>query len=119
MLIPWQRIDSLKSFFFLLFQFLQRTDQISKTDLTSIDDTLKPLIKKTLGLLSNAANEYLYGSRHDGLFSIPLTSEDSDIALIDGRFKLLTSTDKIVQSLAWDELVEVANWRYDSTSIIN
>lgn len=67
----------------------------------------------------NAANEYLYGSRDYGLFSIPLASEDSDIALIDGRFKLLISTDKIIQSLSWDELVDMAYWRYQLTSILN
>lgn len=90
----------MKTFFFSSLQFLQRTDQISKTDWTNIDDALKSLIKKTLGLPSNTANEYLYGSRQDGLFCIPLASNDSDIAL-----KLLTSTDKIVQSLAWETLM--------------
>lgn len=82
MLTPWQRIDCLKSFFYRSLQFLQRTDQISKTDWSMIDNTLKPLIKKTLSLPSNSTNEYLYGSRDDGLFGIPLAAEDSDIALI-------------------------------------
>lgn len=49
-----------------------------------IDETLRPLIKKTLGLPSNAANEYLYGNKDDGLFGIPLAAEDSDIARIEG-----------------------------------
>lgn len=81
-----------------------------------IVNTLKTLIKKTLGLPSNSANEYLYGSRDDGLFGNPLAAEDSDIALIDGGFKLLTSNDKIIHKLSWDELVDVGNWRYQSAS---
>lgn len=42
--------------------------------------------------------------------------EDSDIGRIDGGYKLLTSTDSIIQYLAWSELVEIANWRYQSSA---
>lgn len=45
-----------------------------------------------------------------------MAAEDSDIEHIDGGFKLLTSTDIIVQNLAWNESVETANWRQNSTS---
>lgn len=61
-----------------------RTNQITKTDCQKIDDAIKPLIERTPGLPPNAANEYLYGARDDGLFGILLAAEDSDIALIDG-----------------------------------
>lgn len=98
-LIPVQRIDRLKTFFFLSLLFLQRTDQIPKTDRTYVDDTLKPLLKHSLVLPSNAANEYLYGSREDGFvdtdfledrrFGIPLAAGYSGIALTDGWFKLM------------------------------
>lgn len=81
-----------------------------------LDNTLKPLIKKTLSLPSNSANEFIWERRDNGLFAIPLTAEDSDIVLIDGGFKLLTSNDKIIKSLAWYELVDIANCRYQSTS---
>lgn len=60
-----------------------RTDQISKTDWSAFDDLTKPLYKKTLGLLPNAANEILYGSREDSLLGIPLAAEDFDISHID------------------------------------
>lgn len=61
-----------------------RTDQLQKTDWQSIDDSIKPLLKRTLGLPPNAANEYLYGLRDDGLFGVLLSAEISDIAIIDG-----------------------------------
>lgn len=48
-----------------------------------------------------------------------MSADNSDITLIDGGFKLLTSTDKIIQNLARDELVEIANWGYDSSSSLN
>lgn len=80
---------------------------------------MKPLLKKTLGLPSNAANEYLYGSREDGLFGTPLAAEDSDIALINAGFKLLTSNDSIIQKLAWGELDDTDSWRYESISQLN
>lgn len=55
------------------------TVQLSNFECTSIDNTLRLLIKKSLGCQSNAANGYLYGSNRDGLFEIPLAAEDSDI----------------------------------------
>lgn len=61
-----------------------RTDQITKTDWQNIEDAIKPLIKRTLGLPLNAAKENLYGARDDGFFGISLAAEDLDIALIDG-----------------------------------
>lgn len=41
---PWKRLDCLKTFFYPSLLFIMRTDQLAKT--TSI----KPLIKRTLGL---------------------------------------------------------------------
>lgn len=77
------------------------------------------MLKRTLGLQPNAANEYLYGSREDGLFGVPLAAEDSDIAIINGGFKLLTSRDHIVKDIAWAELTEEANYRMNSTRVQN
>lgn len=48
-----------------------------------------------------------------------MAAEDSDIALIDPWYKLLTSREKIICKLAWDELNEIANWRFGSTSSAN
>lgn len=56
----------------------------------------------------NAANEYIYGSREDGLIGMPLAAEDSDIAHIDGGVKLLPSRDPIICDLAWSELADEA-----------
>lgn len=36
-----------------------RTDQISKSDWSELDDIIKPLLKNILGLSLNVANEYL------------------------------------------------------------
>lgn len=73
-----------------------------------IDNSIKPLLKKTLNLPSDAANEYLYGSKEDGLLAVPLADDDSDIAHIDGAFKLLTSKDEITKYFAWEELTETS-----------
>lgn len=70
MLTPWQMIDCIKTFFFPSLQFLQWTEQLSKTDMSSIDNVPRPLFKKTISLASKAANEYLYGRKEDGLFGI-------------------------------------------------
>lgn len=94
-----------------------RTDQLSKTVWTKIDDFIKPNLKRTLGLQSNAAYEYLYGESTDGPFGIPLAADDSDIAHINGGFKLLTSKDPILRRTVWDELTETSNYRFISLRI--
>lgn len=93
------------------------TDQISKSGWSELDDIIKPLLKKTLGLPPNAANEYIYDNRDDGLMSVPLAAEDSDISQIDGGFKLLTTEDHIVQDLAWMLLIENTNYRQKSDKV--
>lgn len=64
--------------------FMIRTNQLMKTDSQSIDDSIRLLIKRTLGLPPNAANDYIYGAREDGLFAVPLTADDPDIAIVEG-----------------------------------
>lgn len=94
---PWQRIECLKTFYYLSLMFLMRTDQLSIQDWQSIDNCIRPAEKRTLGLPHNAANEYLFGASDDALFRVPLAAEDSDIAIIErgGGSKLLTSKDYI------------------------
>lgn len=58
-----------------------------------------------------AANEYLTGSTSDSLFGIPLAAEDSEIAHIDGAFKLLTSADEGVMELAWKDVTSTVAYR--------
>ncbi|GIY63744.1 retrovirus-related Pol polyprotein from type-1 retrotransposable element R2, partial [Caerostris darwini] len=55
-LTPWQRIDTLKSFFFPCLQFPMRTGQFPKEDWGKIDRLLRRDIKDTLNLPSEASN---------------------------------------------------------------
>lgn len=64
-----------------------------------------------------AANEYLTGSTSDSLFGIPLSAEDSEIAHIDGAFKLLTSADEEVIELAWKDVTSTVAYRLSTGRI--
>lgn len=88
----------MKSFFYPSLQYAQRTQQIRKLDWVELDECICKIIKKEIICVpENTANEYLYGSSADTLLGIPLSAEDSDIAHIDGAFKLLTSEDEFVK----------------------
>lgn len=113
-LAPWQRLDCLKTFFYSSLLFLMRTNQLKKKQWKETDDCITPTIKRTLGLPPVAADEYLYGTRVDGLLEIPLAAEDSDISHIDGGVKLLKSKGPIIRNLAWWELSHEALHRYRS-----
>lgn len=70
---------------------LYDTDQSTrKTDLQEICDVIKHLLKRKFDVPPTAASECLYGNRTDVPPGVPLAAENSDIAHIDGYFKLQT-----------------------------
>lgn len=114
-LTPWQKLDTLKSFFYPSLQCAQRTNQLPKSDWSKLDYEIRRLIKKEIIFVpSRAANEYIYGSTSDTLLGVPIAAEDADIATIDGAFKLLTSNDPNVVDLAWKDLCSTVSSRLRS-----
>ncbi|XP_064462370.1 uncharacterized protein LOC135372841 [Ornithodoros turicata] len=77
-----------------------RMGYIQKTEWKRLDDTLRPLIKKTLYLPKSATSGYIYGSPQTGACGVPHAAELSDICRIDTAYKLLTSPDQTVADLA-------------------
>ena len=119
-LASWQRIDCLKTFFFPgLWYFLMRTNRLGKDDWRTIDDTIRVLVRKTLNVPNNSCNDYLYGYRESGLPGVPLAAEDSDIANVDGAVKLLLPKDPVICDIAWTEVRDIANWRFDNDNYDN
>lgn len=110
---PWQKLDALKTFIYPSFQFSMRMNMFTKTDWTFLDHSLRPLIKRELKLPQYATTDYLYGDMKDGLFGIPITADESDIAKIDTAYKLLTSPDPFVADLAWEDLLRTVQTRCD------
>ncbi|XP_035229971.1 uncharacterized protein LOC118201920 [Stegodyphus dumicola] len=114
-LAPWHRLDALKSFAFPSMNFDMRMARLKKTDWAKLDDFIRPLLKQTLNLPPEAANEYLFGDSKMACLGLPLAAENSDIARIDGAFKLLTSRDPSTQLLAWDDLTRLVSKRISNT----
>ncbi|XP_054720784.1 uncharacterized protein LOC129230410 [Uloborus diversus] len=102
-LAPWQRLDALRTFFFPVLQFAMRTNQFGKGVWGKIDTMVRREVKRTLNIPMEAARD-LYGKRDKGSLAIPCAAEDSDLYRIDSAFKLLTSRDPDVQTIAADYL---------------
>lgn len=111
-LAPWQRIDALKTFFYPCLNFAMRSQKFPKAVYNQIDAFMAPLLKLTLSLPENASNDYLYGSSGMGLIGIPKLADEHDVTLIDNAYKLLTSRDEGIRSLAWDDLLHQIGSRY-------
>ncbi|EEC01311.1 reverse transcriptase, putative [Ixodes scapularis] len=99
-LAPWQRLDAVKTFLFPALNFAMRAGTLGKEDWRRLDETLRPLLKRTLYLPSNSSNEYLYGGAAAGAVGIPVAADISDACRIDGAFKLLSSPDPEIRSMA-------------------
>lgn len=54
---PWQRLDAVRTFVFPGLNFMMRCGTLGKDDWQRLDDALRPLLKRTLYLPSNASNE--------------------------------------------------------------
>ncbi|GLV46534.1 hypothetical protein CBL_20859 [Carabus blaptoides fortunei] len=103
-LAPWQRIDALKTFIYPSMHHHMRTGRFLKKDWNELDRIFRAEIKKTLNVPQEAANEYLYGPRSSGLCGIPVAATTSDQAIVDSAFKLLTSPDRNISTLALKSL---------------
>lgn len=100
MLAPRQRLDAIKTFLYPALNFAMRVGAVGKEEWRRLDDTLRPLIKRTLYLPANSSNKYLYGSAGEGAAGIPEAADISGACRIDGAFKLLSSPDSEVRDLA-------------------
>ncbi|KAM7301587.1 uncharacterized protein ISCGN_017106 [Ixodes scapularis] len=111
MLAPWQRLDAIKTFLYPALNFAMRVGAVGKEEWRRLDDTLRPLIKRTLYLPANSSNKYLYGSAGAGVAGIPEAADISDACRIDGAFKLLSSPDSEVRDLALQAVTRVTEKR--------
>ncbi|GBN16737.1 Retrovirus-related Pol polyprotein from type-1 retrotransposable element R2 [Araneus ventricosus] len=116
-LAPWMRIDALKSFIYSAFQFPMRTSQFAKKHWDAIDKALRKGIKQTLSLPERASNDYLYGHRKYGCYAIPILSEECELNRIDSAFKLLTSKDTRIATMAFEHLSSVVKARMRKSSV--
>ncbi|XP_049266707.1 uncharacterized protein LOC125756281 [Rhipicephalus sanguineus] len=111
MLAPWQRLDAVRTFVYPALNFAMRCGVLGKTDWRRLDDAVRPLVKRTLYLPVNASTHYVYGSAAGGAAAIPVAAELSDICRVDSAFKLLTTADRELRTLALSDAYAVASAR--------
>lgn len=111
LLTPWQRIDTVRTFVFPALHFAMRFGTLMKTDWKRLDNAVRPLVKRTFYLPTNASTNYIYGSSAGGAASIPETAVLSDICRIDSAFKLLTTPDTQLREIARADAYSVASAR--------
>ncbi|GIX97729.1 retrovirus-related Pol polyprotein from type-1 retrotransposable element R2 [Caerostris darwini] len=110
-LTPWQRLDSLKAFFYSSLYFPMRTAQFPKGDWGKVDKVILKEVKNTLNLPTEASNDYVYGQRKLGCCGLPIAAENSDLYLVDTAFKLLSSRDEICAKSALASLKSTVHRR--------
>ncbi|XP_075723841.1 uncharacterized protein LOC142765922 [Rhipicephalus microplus] len=76
-----------------------------------LDDAIRPLVKRTLYVPTNASTHYVYGSSAGGAVAIPVAAELSDICRVASAFKLLTTSDRCLRELALSDACDIASTR--------
>ncbi|KAL1444955.1 hypothetical protein MTO96_045292, partial [Rhipicephalus appendiculatus] len=104
MLAPWQRLDAVRTFVYPALNFAMRCGVLRKTDWKRLDDAVRPLVKRTLYLPSNAANGCAHGSTRAGAVALPIAAKLSDVCRVDNAYKLLTTPDPGLREMAFGDL---------------
>ncbi|GBM32727.1 hypothetical protein AVEN_263383-1 [Araneus ventricosus] len=95
-----------------------RTSQFAKKHWHAINRALRKTIEQTLSLPERLQMTTCTGHRKFGSFVIPILAEECELNRLDTAFKLLTSKDQKVRSIALEHLQETvkARMRTDSVS---
>jgi hypothetical protein len=101
---PWQKHNSLKSFYFPSLNLQMRTAHLQKGDWTKLDEYIRASINRMLNVSQEASNHYIYGPAKQGCAGIPEIASEYYHQLIDNAFKLLTSKDSGTKELAYEDL---------------
>ncbi|XP_046687909.1 uncharacterized protein LOC124373594 [Homalodisca vitripennis] len=110
-LAPWQKLHALRTFIILQLEFNLKTAQIRKTALRSLDSKIKCGVKKIFNVPSRASAELVYLPPSCGGAGLVQLADLSDLAAINHAFRLLTSSDARVASLALEGLAASAGQR--------
>ena len=107
LLAPWQKIDAAITFLMPKMDFIMRGAEIAVEPLNQLDRHIKRIAKRWLFLPRRSSCEPVYMlPSQGGAGLLPLRDTRYIMAIVQG-YRLLTSPDPFVQSLAWDSLREV------------
>ena len=107
LLAPWQKIDAAITFLMPKLDFIMRGAEVAIKPLNQLDRHIKKVAKRWLFLPRRASCEpiFLLPSQ-GGAGLLPLRDIRYIMTVVQG-YRLLTSPDPLVQSIAWDSLREV------------
>ncbi|KAE8738256.1 hypothetical protein FOCC_FOCC016267, partial [Frankliniella occidentalis] len=115
LLAPWQKLDALRTFVVPQIQFALQTALIHKTTLTEIDRELKRVAKAALHLPQRASPEVVYLPTYEGGANILPLADLADVSAVVHAFRLLTSPDPAVSTIAETSLKRTAS-KYFNTA---
>ncbi|KAK3917540.1 hypothetical protein KUF71_026205 [Frankliniella fusca] len=100
LLAPWQKLDALRTFVVPQIQFALQTALIQKTSLAEVDRQIKRVAKGALHLPRRASPEVVFLPTYQGGANILPLADLADISAVTHAFRLLTSPDPAVSTVA-------------------
>ncbi|XP_063215711.1 uncharacterized protein LOC134527190 [Bacillus rossius redtenbacheri] len=104
LLVPWQKVDAVRTFLHSFLQFILRGGRVRKTALADCDRHLRAHTKLWLNLPHRASPLLTHIPPVDGGMGILPLGEQADAATVTHAFRLLSSADPPVRALAWAKL---------------
>ena len=108
-LVPWQKIDAVADFISRRLDLILRGGYVYKTLLRPVDKIIKRLVKKWLNLPQRASAEVVFLLPSQGGAGILPLVDGINIATIAQAYRMLTSEDRFVSSVALRCLKQVVD----------
>ena len=116
-LADWQKVDALNTFILTRASYLLSASTIDRTLCQHLDARVRRAVKKTMKLPKRAVSSFLYTGRQHGGLGLTSVEDTLDVTKANRLMRCLSSPDKKVQDVAWDQLAPVVRKRRGVDSI--
>lgn len=116
-LTDWQKVDALNTFVLTKASYHLSTATVDRTWCQQVDARVRRLVKKAMKLPKRTASSFLYTSKQHGRLGLMNTEDMLDVNRVNRLARCLSSPDKKVSDIAWDQLSGVVRKRKEDDTI--
>ena len=116
-LTDWQKLDALNTFVLTKASYHLNAATVDRTWCQQVDARVRRLVKKAMKLPKRTTSSFLYTAKRHGGLGLTSMEDTLDVTKVNRMVRCLTSPDKKVKDIAWDQLSAVVRKRKGEDAI--
>ena len=116
-LMDWQKLDALNTFVLTKASYQLSAFTVDRTWCQRVDAQVRRVVKKAMMLPKRTVSSFLYTAKHHGGLGLTSIEDILDVTKVNRLIRCLSSPDKKVTDVAWDQLSNVVRKRRDIDDI--